>query len=88
VIDTLENTLRKSKKLLFLTGAGISQESGIATFRGTDGLCLLLRKIGKTRTAIMIDSPNHYGAYDQTKFMIAEGFRMRRNTVKDRNGEG
>jgi DNA repair protein RadA len=30
-----------------------------------------LRKAGKTRIAIMIDSPYH--AYDQTKFMIAEG---------------
>jgi NAD-dependent deacetylase len=38
MIDTLENTLRKAKKLVFLTGAGISQESGIATFRGTEGL--------------------------------------------------
>ena len=38
MIDTIENRLRKAKKIVFLTGAGISQESGIATFRGTDGL--------------------------------------------------
>jgi NAD-dependent deacetylase len=34
----LKNRLEKSKKIVFLTGAGISQESGIATFRGKDGL--------------------------------------------------
>jgi NAD-dependent SIR2 family protein deacetylase len=38
VIEGLENTLKKAKKIVFLTGAGISQESGISTFRGKDGL--------------------------------------------------
>jgi len=38
VIKNLENTLMKAKKFVFLTGAGISQESGISTFRGKDGL--------------------------------------------------
>jgi NAD-dependent deacetylase len=38
VIENLENTLKKAKKIVFLTGAGISQESGISTFRGEDGL--------------------------------------------------
>jgi NAD-dependent deacetylase len=38
VIENLENTLKKAKRILFLTGAGISQESGISTFRGRDGL--------------------------------------------------
>src|SRR5207245_11131576 len=30
--------LRNAEKLVFVTGAGISQESGIPTFRGKDGL--------------------------------------------------
>lgn len=30
--------LTKAKKLVFFTGAGISAESGIATFRGADGI--------------------------------------------------
>jgi NAD-dependent deacetylase len=30
--------LQKAKKLVFFTGAGISAESGIATFRGVDGI--------------------------------------------------
>ncbi len=34
----LRDILVKSKRLVFLTGAGISQESGIPTFRGGDGL--------------------------------------------------
>jgi NAD-dependent deacetylase len=37
-MSTLKNKLKESKKIVFLTGAGISQESGIATFRGKDGL--------------------------------------------------
>jgi NAD-dependent SIR2 family protein deacetylase len=32
-MSALKNRLEKSKKIVFLTGAGISQESGIATFR-------------------------------------------------------
>jgi NAD-dependent deacetylase len=38
MIDTFEDTLKRAKKVVFLTGAGISQESGISTFRGTEGL--------------------------------------------------
>ena len=30
--------LLEAKKIVFVTGAGISQESGIPTFRGNDGL--------------------------------------------------
>jgi NAD-dependent deacetylase len=30
--------LKSAKKIVFFTGAGISAESGIATFRGTDGI--------------------------------------------------
>ena len=36
--DFIENRLRSAKKVVFVTGAGISQESGIPTFRGKDGL--------------------------------------------------
>ena len=34
----LENKLRSAEKIVFVTGAGISQESGIPTFRGKDGI--------------------------------------------------
>ncbi|MGI0017270.1 MAG: SIR2 family NAD-dependent protein deacylase [Nitrosotalea sp.] len=36
--DTVSDKLRKAEKIVFVTGAGISQESGIPTFRGKDGL--------------------------------------------------
>jgi len=35
---TLIEKLRTSKSIVFFTGAGISAESGIPTFRGKDGI--------------------------------------------------
>jgi NAD-dependent deacetylase len=37
-IDALVRILRKSRSVLFITGAGISAESGIPTYRGIGGL--------------------------------------------------
>ncbi|NCF21561.1 MAG: NAD-dependent protein deacylase [Nitrosopumilaceae archaeon] len=36
--EQIENQVKSAKKVVFVTGAGISQESGIPTFRGKDGL--------------------------------------------------
>ncbi|WP_299292683.1 NAD-dependent deacylase [Nitrosopumilus sp.] len=36
--ESIKNKLLEAKKIVFVTGAGISQESGIPTFRGNDGL--------------------------------------------------
>ena len=38
MFEQISEQLRKAKKIVFATGAGISQESGIPTFRGKDGL--------------------------------------------------
>ncbi|HQE79738.1 MAG TPA: Sir2 family NAD-dependent protein deacetylase, partial [Syntrophorhabdaceae bacterium] len=38
MIDRAIERLKKTKSLLVITGAGISAESGIPTFRGQDGL--------------------------------------------------
>jgi NAD-dependent deacetylase len=38
MINSIAEKLRDAKKIVFVTGAGISQESGIPTFRGKDGL--------------------------------------------------
>ena len=38
MFDSIVEQLKKAKKIVFVTGAGISQESGIPTFRGNDGL--------------------------------------------------
>jgi len=37
LFETLKAEIRSAKKIVFVTGAGISQESGIPTFRGNDG---------------------------------------------------
>ena len=38
MFDSIKEQIRDKKKIVFVTGAGISQESGIPTFRGKDGL--------------------------------------------------
>jgi NAD-dependent deacetylase len=37
MFDSVADQLRKAERIVFVTGAGISQESGIPTFRGKDG---------------------------------------------------
>jgi NAD-dependent deacetylase len=37
-LDLAANLLRQADRVAVLTGAGVSAESGVATFRGTDGL--------------------------------------------------
>ena len=38
MFEQISDRLREAEKIVFVTGAGISQESGIPTFRGQDGL--------------------------------------------------
>jgi len=38
MLEQISDKLRQAEKIIFVTGAGISQESGIPTFRGKDGL--------------------------------------------------
>ncbi len=38
MFNSIAKQLQEAKKIVFVTGAGISQESGIPTFRGKDGL--------------------------------------------------
>ena len=38
MFESVSDKLQQAKKIVFVTGAGISQESGIPTFRGNDGL--------------------------------------------------
>jgi len=38
MLRSIADKLRQAEKIIFVTGAGISQESGIPTFRGKDGL--------------------------------------------------
>ena len=38
MFELIKDKITNIKKVVFVTGAGISQESGIPTFRGKDGL--------------------------------------------------
>jgi len=38
LFESFSDKIKAAKKIVFVTGAGISQESGIPTFRGTDGM--------------------------------------------------
>ena len=38
VFESIKEQVKDTQKIVFVTGAGISQESGIPTFRGKDGL--------------------------------------------------
>jgi len=38
MFESISDQIKNYKKIIFVTGAGISQESGIPTFRGKDGL--------------------------------------------------
>ncbi len=38
MFESIADKLKQAEKIVFVTGAGISQESGIPTFRGKDGL--------------------------------------------------
>ena len=38
MFESLKDQIKEIKKIVFVTGAGISQESGIPTFRGNGGL--------------------------------------------------
>ena len=38
MFESIKDQVKNSKKIVFVTGAGMSQESGIPTFRGKDGL--------------------------------------------------
>ena len=37
-IDVVIGLLRSARRLLFITGAGLSADSGLPTYRGRDGL--------------------------------------------------
>ena len=38
MFELIQEKIKEFQKIVFVTGAGISQESGIPTFRGKDGL--------------------------------------------------
>ena len=72
----IEENLRNAKKIVFVTGAGISQESGIPTFRGKDGLW-------KNYDAMKLATIEAF--YENPK-LVWEWYNERRNNIlKSRN---
>ncbi|KAF0151237.1 MAG: NAD-dependent deacetylase [Ignavibacteria bacterium] len=56
--DQFRKKLSSAKKLVFFTGAGISAESGIATFRGADGIWNKMRPEELASFSAFMKNPN------------------------------
>ncbi|HXV65654.1 MAG TPA: NAD-dependent deacylase [Nitrosopumilaceae archaeon] len=69
--ESIANSLRDAKKIVFVTGAGISQESGIPTFRGKDGLW---RKHDAMQLATI-------DAFYKNPKLVWEWYQERRNNI-------
>ena len=65
------DNLRNAEKLVFVTGAGISQESGIPTFRGKDGLW---RKYDAMKLATI-------DAFNEDPKLVWEWYEERRQNI-------
>lgn len=65
--------LKEAKSLLFFTGAGISAESGVATFRGKDGLW---NKLNPEELA-------NFSAFMKNPDMVWEWYQYRRQIVEN-----
>ena len=71
MFESISNQIKNYKKIVFVTGAGISQESGIPTFRGNNGLW---RNYDPMKLAT-IDA-----FYDNPK-LVWEWYNERRNNI-------
>ena len=71
MFESVINKLSNAKKIVFVTGAGISQESGIPTFRGKDGLW-------RNYDAIKLATINAF--YDNPK-LVWEWYNERRKNI-------
>jgi len=71
MFESIELALKGAKKIVFVTGAGISQESGIPTFRGKDGLW---RKYDAMQLATI-------DAFYENPKLVWEWYNERRNNI-------
>ena len=71
MFERVELALKGAKKIVFVTGAGISQESGIPTFRGKDGLW---RKYDAMQLATI-------DAFYENPKLVWEWYNERRNNI-------
>ncbi len=73
--DAISDKLRQAEKIVFVTGAGISQESGIPTFRGKDGFW---RKYDPMKLATI-------DAFYEDPKLVWEWYEERRKNILDAN---
>lgn len=71
--EELKSKLKEAVSLLFFTGAGISAESGIATFRGKDGLWNKLKP----------EELANFSAFMKNPEMVWEWYQYRRQIVEN-----
>jgi len=75
MIDRIVEILKNTKKLFILTGAGVSAESGIPTFRGKDGLW-------KNYSATDLATPE---AFSRDPKLVWEWYRWRQEIILKAN---
>jgi len=73
-IEKLADIIKNSKHLVFFTGAGVSTESGLKSFRGKDGLYSSLYK-GKYRPEEVLSS-DFFCSHRKIHLVLAELERM------------
>jgi NAD-dependent deacetylase len=71
MFEAVSDQIRDAKKIVFVTGAGISQESGIPTFRGKDGYW---RKYDPMQLATI-------DAFNQNPKLVWEWYEDRRRNI-------
>src|SRR5689334_17861216 len=72
-IDAAAAVLRTGRHVAALTGAGISAESGLPTFRGADGLW-------RGRSAMQLATPQ---AFDADPVLVWQFYNWRRELVRN-----
>ena len=75
MFESIKEYIWNKEKIVFVTGAGISQESGIPTFRGKDGLW-------KNSDVMQLATINAF--YDNPK-LVWEWYNERRNNIFQAN---
>lgn len=70
-VDTLASRIRSAAAVVVMTGAGISAESGVPTFRGTDGLW-------RTYSAADLATPE---AFRRDPRLVWQWYRWRRGLI-------
>jgi len=73
ISNSLESLLGRADSICVLTGAGISAESGVATFRGTDGLWAKMKP----------EELANFDAFMRNPELVWEWYRHRRQIVHD-----